>query len=72
MPTQYGSTETSNVNASLGFALPPQKLELLLFVRNLTKHNTLIGAFPTVAQDGSYTGYTNDPRTYGATLTKRF
>ena len=72
VPTQYGSTETSNVNASLGFALPPQKLELLLFVRNLTKHNTLIGAFPTVAQDGSYTGYTNDPRTYGATLTKRF
>ncbi|WP_174284820.1 TonB-dependent receptor [Sphingomonas bacterium] len=72
VPAQYGSTETSNVNASLGFALPPQKIELLFFVRNLTKHNTLVGAFPTVAQTGSYTGYTNDPRTYGATLTKRF
>ncbi|WP_029624101.1 TonB-dependent receptor [Sphingomonas sp. PAMC 26617] len=72
VPAQYGSTETSNVNASLGFALPPQKIELLFFVRNLTKHNTLVGAFPTVAQSGSYTGFTNDPRTYGATLTKRF
>ena len=72
VPINYGSTETSNVNASLGFSLAPQKIELLFFVRNLTKHNTLIGAFPTVAQDGSYSGYLNDPRTYGATLTKRF
>uniref|UniRef100_UPI0035CC5B64 TonB-dependent receptor n=1 Tax=uncultured Sphingomonas sp. TaxID=158754 RepID=UPI0035CC5B64 len=72
VPAQYGSTQTSNVNASLGFALAPQKLELLFFVRNLTKHNTLVGAFPTVAQTGSYSGFVNDPRTYGATLTKRF
>lgn len=72
VPAQYGSLEVNNVNASLGFALAPQKLELLLFVRNLTKNNTLIGAFPTVAQEGSYSGYANDPRTYGATLTKRF
>ena len=55
-----------------GSHFAPQKIELLFFVRNLTKHNTLVGAFPTVAQTGSYTGYTNDPRTYGATLTKRF
>ena len=72
VPAQYGSIEVNTVNASLGFSLAPQKLELLFFVRNLTKDNTLIGAFPTVAQDGSYTGYANDPRTYGVTLTKRF
>ena len=72
VPAQYGSLEVNTLNASLGFSLPPQKLELLLFVRNLTKDNTLIGAFPTVAQDGSYSGYLNDPRTYGVTLTKRF
>lgn len=72
VPAQYGSLEVNTVNASLGFAVAPQQLELLLFVRNLTKNNTLIGAFPTVAQDGSYSGYLNDPRTYGVTLTKRF
>ncbi len=72
VPAQYGSSLTSDVNASLGLSLPEQKIELLLFVRNLTQHTTLVGAFPTVAQTGSYTGYTNDPRTYGATLTKRF
>ena len=72
VPAQYGSLRLSNVNASLGLSLQPQKLEVLFFVRNLTKNNTLIGAFPTVAQDGSYSGYLNDPRTYGVTLTKRF
>ncbi|MEG3143128.1 TonB-dependent receptor [Sphingomonas sp. RT2P30] len=71
-PPELSTYGLNNVNASLGFALAPQKLELLFFVRNLTKNNSLIGAFPTVAQDGSYTGYVNDPRTYGATLTKRF
>ena len=44
----------------------------MLWVRNLTNDNTLIGAFPTVAQDGSYSGYPNEPRTYGVTLRKRF
>ncbi len=72
VPAQYGSLEVNTVNASLGVSLPREKLELLLFVRNLTRDNTLIGAFPTVAQDGSYSGYLNDPRTYGVTLTKRF
>jgi iron complex outermembrane receptor protein len=71
-PPELSTYGTNNVNASLGFALAPQKLELLFYVRNLTKNNQVIGAFPTVAQDGSYSGYLNDPRTYGATLTKRF
>ena len=72
VPAQYGSLEVNTVNASLGFSLPPQKLELLVFVRNLTQDNTVVAAFPTVAQDGSYSGFLNDPRTYGVTLTKRF
>ncbi len=71
-PPELSTYGTNNVNASLGFALAPQKLELLFYVRNLTKNNQVIGAFPTVAQVGSYSGYLNDPRTYGATLTKRF
>ena len=57
---------------SLGIANAPQKIDVLFFVRNLTNDHTLIGTFPTVAQDGSYTGYPVQPRTYGVTLTKRF
>ena len=72
VPANLASSGLNEVNASIGFASAPQKLELLLFVRNLTKDNRVVGAFPTVAQDGSYTGYLNDPRTYGVTVTKRF
>lgn len=60
------------MSASLGLTSAAAKIDVLFWARNLTKNNTLIGAFPTVAQDGSYTGYVNDPRTYGITLTKRF
>lgn len=71
-PPDLSTFGLNNVNASIGFSSVSQKLDILFFARNLTKNNTLIGAFPTVAQDGSYTGYVNDPRTYGVTLTKRF
>ena len=39
----------------------------MVWARNLTKDNFLLGAFPTVAQYGSYSGYPNEPRTYGVT-----
>ena len=71
-PPNLSTWGLNNVNASLGFSSARQKLDLLFWVRNLTRNNTLIGTFPTVAQDGSYTGYPNEPRTYGVTLTKRF
>jgi iron complex outermembrane receptor protein len=44
----------------------------MFWVRNLTQDNFLISTFPTVAQDGSYSGYPNQPRTFGATLRKSF
>jgi iron complex outermembrane receptor protein len=65
----YGS---NNVNASLGITSTGAQLELMFWVRNLTQDNSLIATFPTVAQDGSYSGYPNQPRTYGATLRKSF
>ncbi|GHH26198.1 TonB-dependent receptor [Sphingomonas glacialis] len=71
-PPELNTYGLNNVNASLGFTSASAKVDVLLWVRNLTQNNTLIGAFPTVAQDGSYSGYVNDPRTYGVTLTKRF
>ena len=60
------------INASAGITSDKLKGELMLWVRNLTNDKTLIGAFPTVAQDGSYSGYPNQPRTYGVTIRKRF
>ena len=46
--------------------------EALLWGRNLTDENWLQSAFPSVAQAGSYSGYPNQPRTYGLSLTKRW
>ena len=44
----------------------------MLWGRNLTDHETLVSAFPTTAQPGTFTGYPNAPRTYGLTLRKNF
>lgn len=43
-----------------------------LWVRNATDHTSLISAFASVAQDGSFTGYRTAPRSYGVTVTKDF
>jgi iron complex outermembrane receptor protein len=60
------------VNASLGITNTAHQVEVALFARNLTNDESLISAFPTVAQDGSYSGYPNAPRTYGVTVRKSF
>jgi len=43
-----------------------------LWARNLTDEDFLISAFPSVAQAGSFSGYRNEPRTFGVTLRKDF
>ena len=60
------------VNASIGVTNTMKQIEVMLWARNLTKDNGLISTFPTVAQDGSYSGYPNAPRTYGVTVRKTF
>uniref|UniRef100_UPI0035CC3E5F TonB-dependent receptor n=1 Tax=uncultured Sphingomonas sp. TaxID=158754 RepID=UPI0035CC3E5F len=72
VPPALNTYGQKNVNASLGFTFDRSKLEVMAWVRNLTQDNELIAAFPTVAQDGSYSGYPNQPRTYGLTLRKSF
>ncbi len=42
------------------------------WVRNATDHVSLISAFPSVAQSGSFSGYRTPPRTYGITIGKDF
>lgn len=60
------------VNASIGLTNTPHQVEVMLWSRNLSNYRSIIGAFPTVAQAGSYSGFPNQPRTFGVTLRKRF
>lgn len=60
------------VNASVGVSNTMKQIEVMLWARNLTNDDALISTFPTVAQDGSYSGYPNAPRTYGLTVRKSF
>lgn len=71
-PPELSTWGQNNVNASLGLINEAHQLEAMLWVRNLTKENSLIATFPTVVQDGSYSGYPTVPRTYGVTLRKSF
>ena len=72
VPPQYDTFDVNEVNASLAIQDKNDQLEVMFWVRNLTKDNFLLGAFPTVAQTGSYSGYPNEPRTYGVTFRKSF
>jgi iron complex outermembrane receptor protein len=67
----YDSVTVNQVNASLGFTTP-YKLDITLWVRNLTNDATLLSAFPATLQTGSYNGYPSEPRRYGITIRKTF
>ncbi len=70
VPARYASREVGTLNASASFAR--DGWELQLWARNLNNDRYLISAFPSVAQAGSLSGYTNQPRQVGATLRKTF
>ena len=71
-PPELSTWGQNNINASLGLTHVEHQLEVVLWARNLTDDESLIATFPTVAQDGSYSGYPTAPRTYGVTLRKSF
>jgi iron complex outermembrane recepter protein len=75
-PANLATYGSSNVNLSIGFQDSEAKLEVMGWVRNLTNDNALLATFPTVGQGfpepASYSGYPNQPRTYGVTLRKTF
>ncbi|TPG54370.1 TonB-dependent receptor [Sphingomonas glacialis] len=71
VPASIASAEVKTVNASIGLNLPDQ-FEIQGWIRNLGNDNYFIGAFATVVQNGSFSGYINEPRTYGVTLRKAF
>ena len=70
-PANLATREVSTINASAGLAWD-NGLEIMLWGRNLTNDEYLLSAFPSVAQAGSFSGYPNQPRTYGVTVRKYF
>jgi outer membrane receptor protein involved in Fe transport len=72
VPKSLASRSSKNINLSLGLSHDSSGLEAMLWVRNLTDHESLISAFPTTAAPGSFGGYPNMPRTYGLTLRANF
>ena len=71
VPADIASREVSTINASIGMRWA-NGFEAMLWGRNLSNDEYLQSAFPSVAQLGSYSGYPNQPRTYGLTLRKFF
>jgi iron complex outermembrane recepter protein len=75
-PANLATYGQSNVNLSIGFEDSEAKLEVMGWVRNLTNDDSLLATFPTVGQGfpepASYSGYPNQPRTYGVTIRKTF
>ena len=69
---EIASRDTQMLNASVGIGGTDDSWSLMLWGRNLTDHESLISAFPTTAAPGSYSGYPNQPRTYGITLRTEF
>lgn len=63
------SREVNNVNASLGFT-SDNGLGITFWGRNIFDHERTTTAFPGVAQDGTWSGYPNQPTTYGVTVRK--
>jgi outer membrane receptor protein involved in Fe transport len=71
VPKSIAAREVSTFNASLGLQWD-NGFEAMLWGRNLSNDDYLLSAFPAVAQAGSFSGYPNEPRTYGLTLRKSF
>ncbi len=71
VPAGVASREVSTFNASFGLAWD-NGFEALLWGRNLNNDEYLVQAFPSVAQNASFSGYPNQPRTYGLTVRKYF
>ncbi len=71
-PPSLSTYGQRSINASFGVAHKPTKVDVMFWVRNVNDDRSVVAAFPTVAQAGSYSAFINQPRTFGVTLRKRF
>jgi len=72
VPPSISTYGNQSLNGSIGLSSTKHLLDVSVWVRNLTNYYTVLAAFPTVAQSGSYSGFPNQPRMFGFTLRKRF
>lgn len=63
--------EVSTLNASAGLEFE-NGVSVQVWVRNLTNDEYFLSAFPPPIQAGSFNGYPNQPRTFGATISYLF
>ena len=71
IPMSIAAREVNMFNASAGMSWD-NGLEFNLWGRNLNDDEYLLSAFPSVAQAGSFSGYPNQPATYGLTVKYNF
>jgi len=71
IPSSIAGRRINMVNASGGLTFA-NGVQLNLWGRNLTGDEYLLSAFPSVAQEGSISGYPSQPRTYGLTVKYNF
>jgi outer membrane receptor protein involved in Fe transport len=71
VPEDVATRKVSLVNASFGLQWA-NGFEAMIWGRNITDDQYLLSAFPSVAQNGSFSGYPNEPRTYGITFRVHF
>jgi len=67
VPKSVASREVNMFNASAGIDWD-NGFQATLWGRNINNDEWLQSSFPSVAQDGSFSGYPNTPRTWGVTL----
>ena len=71
LDTSKFQRDSRNLNISAGLTTETG-LGFSIWARNVNDNTSLISAFPSVAQSGSFTGYRTAPRTYGVTISKDF
>ena len=71
IPPEISSEENKNLNLSAGVTTE-NGLRMSVWGRNVTDHETVTTAFPTVGGTMGIFGYRNQPRTYGVTISKDF
>ncbi|NNM14990.1 MAG: TonB-dependent receptor, partial [Gammaproteobacteria bacterium] len=71
VPASLASRQVNTLNASFGIETV-EGWNFTLWGRNVNNDQYLLSGFPSVAQAGSFSGYPNQPRTYGLTVKKSF
>ncbi len=71
-PAELATYGQRSLNGSIGFGSKGGRYQLMLWARNLTNYRSMVATFPTVAQSGSYSGFPNQPRMVGVSLSTKF